>query len=214
MYSSFNTHKSRAHQASLASDFLSDIVSEDPHNLLAEETCDLHEECPGQSTEVLNDDQCDTDSLRDQLKRNVSTLFLKMQAILHVSNIATQEIVEHLNQIFSLSEPLIKEAVSDILQRNGHSITEPTLSEVVTAVMDCNVLSTSTSKGAELSSSKRRKTFEHNYPCVMPVEYLLGQPGHTSMYVPILSMIQELFKNTDILNKITESNTASGFIML
>ena len=30
------------------------------------------------------------------------------------------------------------------------------------------------------------------------------------MYVPILSMIQELFKDTDILNKITEKNTASG----
>lgn len=30
------------------------------------------------------------------------------------------------------------------------------------------------------------------------------------MYVPILAMIQELFKNTDILDKITESGTASG----
>lgn len=81
-----------------------------------------------------------------------------MQAILHVSNTATQERVDHLNQIFSLSEPLIKEAVSDILQRNGHSIADPTLSEVV-AVMDCNVLSTSTSKGAEFSSSKCRNLY-------------------------------------------------------
>lgn len=134
-----------------------------------------------------------------------------MQAILHVSNTASQGIVDHLNQIFSLSEPLIKEAVNDTLQRNGNTIAEPTLSQVVAAVMDCNVLSTSTSKGAELSSSKRRKAFfEHNYPCVMPVEYQLEQPGHTSMYVSILSMIQELFKNTDILDKITETNTASG----
>lgn len=52
------------------------------------------------------------------------------------------------------------------------------------------------------------KTFiERNYPCVMPV-YL--QSGHTSMYVPILSVIQELFKNTDTVNKITEPNAASG----
>ena len=214
VYSSFNTHKSREHQAGLASDFQIDMVSEDPHSLqasISEETSDLHEECPGQSREGENGDQCDTGSLRNQLKKNVSSLFLKMQAILHVSNTATQEIVDHLNQIFSLSEPLIKEAVNDILQRNGHSIAEPTLSEVVAAVMDCNVLSMSTSKGAELSSSKRRKTFiERNYPYVMPVEYQLEQPGHTSMYVPILSMIQELFKNTDILNKITETNTASG----
>ena len=193
----FNSHKSREHQELLASDFQTDIVSEDPHNLqasISEGTSDLHEECPGPSREVGNGDQCDTGSLRNQLKKNLSSLFLKMQAILHVSNTATQEIVDDLNDIFSLSELLIKEAVSDILQRNGHIITEPTLSEVVAAVMDCNVLSTSTSKGAELSSHKRRKTFiERNYPCVMPVEYQLEEPGHTSMFVPILSMIQELY---------------------
>jgi len=82
---------------------------------------------------------------------------------------------------------------------------------VVAAIMDCNILVTSTSKGAELSSSKRRNTFiEHNYPYVMPVEYQLEQPVHSSMYVPILSMIQQLFKNPDILIKITETNTTYG----
>lgn len=51
VYSSFNSHKSRAHQASLATDFQSDIVSEDPHNLqasISEVASDSHEECPGQ----------------------------------------------------------------------------------------------------------------------------------------------------------------------
>ncbi len=186
-----------------------DIVSEDPQNLqasMSEVTSDLHEECPGQSTEVADDDQCDSKNLRNQLKMNISSLFLKMQAILHVSNTAIQEIVDHWNQIFSF-----KEAVNDILQRNGHNIAKPTLDKVVAAGMDSNVLLTSTSKGAELCSSKRRKTFiECDFPCVMPVEYQLEQPGHTSMYVPIFPMIQELFKNTDILNKITEPNTASG----
>lgn len=72
VYSSFNCHKSRAHQASLASDFQTDIVSEDPHNLqasMSEVTNDLHQECPGQTTEVGNGDQCDTGSLRNQLKK-------------------------------------------------------------------------------------------------------------------------------------------------
>lgn len=70
VYSSFNTHKSREHQAGLASDFQIDIVSEDPHSLqasISEETSDLHEECPGQSREGENGDQCDTGSLRNQL---------------------------------------------------------------------------------------------------------------------------------------------------
>ena len=64
----------------------------------------------------------------------------------------------------------------------------------------------------QLSSCKRRKTFiERNYPLVMPVEYHLEAPGHTMMYVPILQMIQELFKNTDILSKIREPNTEPGY---
>lgn len=77
--------------------------------------------------------------------------------------------------------------------------------------MDCNVLATSTPRCTELSSNKCRKPFlEHHYPCVMVVQYQLEQPGHTTMYVPILSMIQEFFKNTDIISKITEPHTASG----
>lgn len=41
--------------------------------------------------------QCDTDTLRAQLHHNLASLFLKMQSILHVSDMASQEIVEHLN---------------------------------------------------------------------------------------------------------------------
>lgn len=98
-----------------------------------------------------------SDNLKSQLNMNVSSLFLKMQAILHVSNMAVQEIVDHLNQISSLSQPLVKKAVSDTLHRNGHNIAEATLDEVVSAVMDSNILFSVTSKSAELSSSKRLK---------------------------------------------------------
>ena len=59
--------------------------------------------------------------------------------------------------------------------------------------------------------SEERHFIEHNYPLVMPVECHLEAPGHTMMYVPILQMIQELFKNTDILSKIREPNTEPGY---
>lgn len=54
------------------SDFQTDVVCEDPNNRqasISKVTCDLHEECPCQSTEVWNDDQSGTASLRDQLKK-------------------------------------------------------------------------------------------------------------------------------------------------
>lgn len=52
--SSFNSHKSREHQTSLASDFQTDPVSKDPHDQarISEWTGDFLEECPDQSTEV------------------------------------------------------------------------------------------------------------------------------------------------------------------
>lgn len=45
----------------------------------------------------------------------------------------------------------------------------------------------------------------------MPVQYHLESPRHTIMYLPIFKMIQELFKNTDILSKIREPNTEPGY---
>lgn len=39
---------------------------------------------------------------------------------------------------------------------------------------------------------------------VKPVEYVL-EPGHTAVHVPILDMIQKMFKHTDILDKIQET---------
>lgn len=39
----------------------------------------------------------------------------------------------------------------------------------------------------------------------MPVQYVL-EPGHTVVNVLILQMIQEMFKHTDILDRIKETN--------
>lgn len=149
VYSTFNCHKSRVHQTSLASDFGSDIVFEQTPQATSSVTIDGDEEST--STEV-QDKQCDTLNLKNQLKLNAASLFMKMQAILHVSTTATQEIVDHLNQIYSLSQPLIKDAIDDVLQRHSHNIPDAILNEVVSAVMDSNVMFSATSKGAESST--------------------------------------------------------------
>lgn len=82
------------HKASLASDFRNNIVFEYSNNYQATSsvvTSDLLKECLGQSTETEDEEHCDTLNLQRQLKLNIASLFLKMQAILHVSNTATQE---------------------------------------------------------------------------------------------------------------------------
>lgn len=127
-----------------------------------------------------------------------------------MSDIAAQEIVEHLCQLFSLSRPLLKEVVNDVLQRHCYTVSEAALDEIVSVVMDSNVFVSSTAKGAELSSNKRRKTFiERNYPMVMPFQYVVA-PGRTAVYVPILPMIQLLFKHTDVLDRIKESHSSQS----
>lgn len=39
----------------------------------------------------------------------------------------------------------------------------------------------------------------------MPVQYTIDSSGHTAVYVPILQMLQSMFKNTDLLDKIQET---------
>ncbi|XP_072513078.1 uncharacterized protein [Salminus brasiliensis] len=71
--------------------------------------------------------------------------------------------------------------------------------------MDSNVFVRATAEGAELSSNKRRKSYiERAYPVVMPFQYVI-EHGHAAVYVPILPMIQELFKHTDAFDKIQEA---------
>lgn len=165
VYSSFNAHKSRVHHTSDWSDFCDEvIIPDDSHPICTSEiSSDVCEDLPAQNEA---EDQFDRDALTNQLKLNLASLFLKMQAILHVSNTATEEIAESLNQLCSLSQPLIKQAVSEVLQRNGHAVTDSTLDKVINAVMESNVLFSATSKGADLSSPERLSRWP---PGIFPV---------------------------------------------
>ena len=72
--------------------------------------------------------------------------------------------------------------------------------------MKSNVFVSATAEGAELSTAKQRITFvRSNYPLVMPVQYAVDSTGHTAVYVPLLQMLQTMFKNTEILDKIEEA---------
>jgi hypothetical protein len=209
VYSSFNTHKSRIHANS--SDFSDEIVSTENATVNAADL-DYEDNFLSQHADSFDnpeeDSVCDSSQLRAQLRHNLSSLFLKMQTVLHVSDMATQEIVEHLSQIFSLSQPLIRDTVKETLQRHDISITEATLNDLVNEVMNTNIFVSATTKGEEMSTKKRRKTFvEKNFPVVKPVQYEL-EPGCRVAYVPILQVIQEMFKHTDILERIKETKVS------
>lgn len=211
-YSAFNAHKSR--NPSGHSDFGGCVVLADNDSAPVVIAAEPADRPSARSADTFTLDElnsnCDTETLRAQLNHNLASLFLKMQSILHISDMASQEIVENLTQILYLSQPILQHDIREVLKSHNVLVSETLLNEVVSTIMKNNVIVTATGQGEQLSSTKRRKAFiENNYPVVKPVQYLL-QPGHTAVHVPILEMIQKIFNHTDILEKIKESKVAQS----
>ena len=100
----------------------------------------------------------------------------------------------------------MRETVITVFQEHDQSISDALLHELVEAITKSNVSVSATSEGAELSLNKRRKTFvRSNYPLVMLVQYTVDSSGHTAVDVTILQMLQTVFINTDVLDKIQDT---------
>lgn len=213
VYSSFNTHRSRCHPDSDISAFKCEIILKETANHPLQSNVEFENAGPsnydyelGSPSSNPSESTHDTEELQNQLKNNLSSLFLKMYSVLHVSERAIQNIIDDLLQIFSLSKPLVRDSITNILHQHSQPVSEVVLNELVEAVMNTNVFVNAATAGAELSTAKRRKTFvRSHYPLVMPVQYSLGSSGPTVVYVPVLQMLQSMFKNTDILDKIKET---------
>lgn len=76
----------------------------------------------------LFESRYDTDKLQAQLRNNLA-LFLKMHSVLHVSDMAIQDIVESLVQIFSLSKPLVRDSIIMVLREHDQTLSELLLNE-------------------------------------------------------------------------------------
>lgn len=149
--------------------------------------------------------------LPEQLEFNLAAFFLKMQTILHVSQRATQEIIEHIDQLFSLSGPVVRESVINIFKKHNCSATDTLVNDIVQAVSKSNVLHKSVTSEGPLSTTKRRKSYyEEKFPFVKPVEYLIESSQNTYMYVPILTSLQMLLKKTDVLEKVQDVSSHSS----
>lgn len=78
---------------------------------------------------------CDTEVLGAHLNYNLASLFLKMQSVLHILNMASQEIEDHFKSTISL---------------------ETLLNEVFSTTINDNDIVTTKSQGEQLSSEKER----------------------------------------------------------
>ena len=162
VYSSFNAHRSRSHPNGDISDFKNEVLHIDTDSQSIHCEDETGEDDPSQNTPEVGTSTCnppesegDTGALHAQLRNNLASLFLKMHSLLHVSEMAIQDIVENLSGIFSLSKPLVRDSIIRVFQECNQAISDSLLNELVEAVMKSNVFVSATSDGAELSTTKR-----------------------------------------------------------
>lgn len=152
----------------------------------------------------------DVDDLERQLEHNVAALLLKMSANLNVTENALQDVIEQINQIYVLPQPLLQSSVHRILQQHFGDVDDSLVSEIVRVVTESNVFRKFTSAKGSLSAVRKCESFIlKEFSVVMPEELLL-QNKQTFVYVPILKMLQTMQKmlnNGEILDKAMASET-------
>lgn len=148
--------------------------------------------------------------LENQLERKLALLFLKMQTVLHVPEYAVQEVIQCLNQIHLLSQPVLQTTIQEIIQKYCVNVdVNYIVSEIMNAVLQNNVLLKHTDKDGSLSTACRRASYiAQQFPVVLPVEYPLDKSGNSVVYVPILKMLQALLSHNDILEKALHPETS------
>lgn len=104
---SFNAHKSRSHPNVSIADLKVEVIDRDTDSQSVQGDMEPDEGNPFQNTPEVGTPTCnplvsgdDTGVLQNQLRNNFASLLLKMQSILHVSEMAIQDIVENVTDIF------------------------------------------------------------------------------------------------------------------
>ena len=115
--SSFSSHKSRYHNSNSLQDFKAELLLGPPTEHAEDNTHLADENC----VDVQSDDNEYSDNERgndigEKIKGRLASLLLRMQAILHVSKSATQEIMNELTEISVLAGECSKNTVEAVLQ--------------------------------------------------------------------------------------------------
>ena len=85
--------------------------------------------------------------MESQLEHNVAALFLKMSSILNISESALQEVIEQINQMYVLSQPLLHTSVGKILNQHCGDVEDSLVSEIAKVFTENNVFLKFTSTG-------------------------------------------------------------------
>ena len=146
--------------------------------------------------------------MESQLEHNVAALFLKMSSILNISESALQEVIEQINQMYVLSQPLLHTSVGKILNQHCGDVEDSLVSEIAKVFTENNLFLKFTSTVGSLSTTTKRTSYiSKEFSVVPPVEFVLKNDRQTVVYIPILKMLQTLLNNGEILDKAMSPET-------
>lgn len=89
------------------------------------------------------------------MEHNVAALFLKMTSIFNISETALQDVIEQINQIHLLSQPLIHSSIQRILHQSDDYL----VNEIVKIVTDNNAFLKCTPSRGSLSTTSKRTAY-------------------------------------------------------
>lgn len=165
-----------------------------------------------EAEDVENDTEFgEMEDVASQLEYNVAALFLKMSLFHKISEIALQEVIEQINQIYLLSRPLLHSSIREVLNNHCGNADDSLVNEIVKTVTENNVFLKCPSTGGLLSTATKRTScfvFDlREFLLLMPVDFVPRNDQQTVVYVPFLKMLQTLLSNRDILNKAMSTET-------
>jgi len=211
VYSTFNAHKCKAHHHHCFKDLKVGVVLSTQRSHTEEDTVYPLVDTSGSEDDCnVAEEQDNLDDTKQKLEHNLASLFLKMQTILYISDSATQEIIQQLNQIHLLSGPLLYNTIQQTIVKHCGEVESTVVKELVKTVTDTSVLLRCTKEGGPLSTTNRRASyFMSEFPVVVPIEYKIDGDDQYYAYVPIIQMLQKLLNKQEVLEAVLAAGETS-----
>ncbi|XP_063763029.1 uncharacterized protein LOC134880193 [Eleginops maclovinus] len=148
----------------------------------------------------------------EAIKRQLASLFIRMQTILHVSNSAVQEVIDELFDIGDFAYKNIKTIIEKVLEENNCAADASVVTSLSDEIQSLNPLKFLSRAGPLGTERKRQSFYRKIFTVIEPVEYVLNpqEKNHSFVYVPILDLLSKLLERSEILEKLQRSNGQEG----
>lgn len=154
------------------------------------------------NNELLDDDDNAAEQIQLDYTRRMALFLLQMREERKVPANACAEIIDEMNELFTIQSNEVRNTILDVLNRNG---IDPNLLDEFEAIEAS--FSRVTDACASLKTEKKQNSyFAENFNFIEPEEILLGYDengkAETYMYIPIKKLVCALLKHDDILGEV------------